>query len=191
MHRKARGLAQLRTSEGLADPRLIGHSQGSEGTRVGRIALGALEPPCAEVLGAHRIDDRDRDCRPMERCGERHPIVPAGLHHHPLDRPLSREPALELGEPGAIGTEAQDRPVRGPLTRSTDRRDVLALADVDANAVHRSPSPRFSALGELAGSGPRLLIVDHRPARTLPQSPDHRPRTECEGRTLVPTALTE
>jgi len=30
-------------------------------------------------------------------------------------------------------------------------------------------------LEELAISGPRLLIVDHRPAQALPQSPDHRP----------------
>jgi len=33
VHRKARGLAQLGTGERLARPWLIGHSQGSEGTR--------------------------------------------------------------------------------------------------------------------------------------------------------------
>ena len=84
---------------------------------------------------------------------------------------MACEPALQIRESGAVDAKARDRLVRGPLTLSTDRCDVLPFADVDADAVHLRP-PRDIDLGELAVSDPRLLIVDHRPARALPQSPD-------------------
>src|ERR1700687_294831 len=107
---------------------------------------------------------RDGDRLPMKGRGERDPIVAAGLHHHSLDRTIAGKPALELRQACAIRAEAQDRLVRGALTLPTDRRDVLAFADVDADAVHAMTSPRSLPSGELACSGPRLLIVDHRPA---------------------------
>jgi len=62
--------------------------------------------------------------------------VAAGLHHHPLDRAIPREPALEQSEPDAVGAKAQDGFVRGALALPTDRRDVLPFADVDADAMH-------------------------------------------------------
>jgi hypothetical protein len=136
VHRKARRLAQFGTRKWFADPWLIGHPQGSEGTRVSGIALHPLEPPLAERLRTQRIDHCDRDGGPMECRGDRDPIVAAGFHDHPVDRAIAREPALELSQASAIRAEAQDRLLRDPLTRPTDRRDVLPFADVDADAVH-------------------------------------------------------
>jgi len=147
VHRNARRLAQLRTGQGLTGPRLIGHPQGCEGTRVGGIARDPLEPARPEGLCRDRVDHRDRDGLAMERCGERQPLVAAGLHHHPVDRTVLCEPTLELRESGPIGAEAEDRLVRRALALPTDCCDVLAFADVDADAVHQLPSPPFLPSG--------------------------------------------
>src|SRR5712692_8698101 len=40
---------------------------------------------------------------------------------------------------------------------------------------------------DLAHPAPRVLIPDQRTTPTSPQGPDHRTRTEREGRTLAPT----
>ena len=74
---------------------------------------------------------------------EGQPIVAARLHHHTIDRTMPAEPALEQGEPAAIGAKAQDGLIRAALTLSTDRRDVLTLADVDADTVHLRPPHDF------------------------------------------------
>jgi len=79
----------------------------------------------------------------MKCRGEGRPIVAARLHHHTLDRTMPAEPALEQGEPAAIGAKAQDGFVRAALALSADRRDVLTFADVDADAVHLRPPHDF------------------------------------------------
>src|SRR6266851_4982397 len=66
VHRKTRGLAKLGTRQWFPRRRLIGHPQGSEGTRVGGVALHPLQPALAEGFGRDRVDDRDRDGRPMK-----------------------------------------------------------------------------------------------------------------------------
>ncbi len=90
--------------------------------------------------------------------------MPARLQDCPGDLSLLAHPALEVAEPGAVRAEAEDRPPRLALALVADRRDVLALADVDANGLHTGSSHAIIRPGELASSVRRPLIPDHRSA---------------------------
>lgn len=179
VHRKARGLAQLGSGERRTCRGLVGHPQCREGTRVGGIALGALQPPLGKMLGAHRIHHRDRHLRALQCRGQGHPIVAAGLHDHPLDRCLASEPPRELEEPRAVCAKAQHRLLRNALTIPTDSRDVLALADVDAHAGHLRP-PRRNRSREARPLRP--TSADHRSPASLEAAAGSRSPSMNEAR---------
>ena len=158
-HCKARRLAQLGPGKRLARPRLVRHAQGCEGTRVGGIALGSLEAPLGEVPCRNRVHHRDRQVRARERAGERHPVVAARFHDHALDVALAREPGAQLEESTAIAAKAKHRLLRDALAVTTDRGDMPALPDVDADDRHGRP-PRCIWL---SGSSPSpATSADHR-----------------------------
>src|SRR4029077_5240549 len=161
---------------------LVDHRQEGQCARVGRIALGPLEPALAEVLGLERVDHRDRDPAPLERGGKVEVIVAAGLQDRAGDLALAGEPIIEVPPARAVRPEAQP-PLSGPpFAVVTDRRDVLALADVDADGLHASSSHAI-----IRPRGARLfrptLADAHSPVGVIapPQGPDHRSRTEARG----------
>lgn len=183
-HREAGGLAQLGAGERIAHRRLIDHAQGRQCARVDRIALGALQAPLGEVLGAHRVDQRDREIAGPQVADQRHPVVAARLEDHPRELALARQPAVQLVEALAGLRDAQDLAPRGERAVLTEGDRVRGRADVDADRVHASSS--FDP-GELALSVARDLTLDHRSATRPPRSPDHRSPTKREGRRLTET----
>jgi len=135
-HREARGFAELRSGERLPGPRSVDHGECGEGTRVGGIRLGPLQPALGEVLRADRADHRDRDAPTGEVAGDREPIVPRGLQDRALDRAARRDERIEPIEPGAVGRDPQHGSLGFGLAIPTDRDRVLVRADVDPQGRH-------------------------------------------------------
>lgn len=114
----------------------------------------------------------------------------ARLQDRPSDLAVLAYPALELAQPGAVSGKAEDRLAGFAFAFVTDCRDVLMLADVDADGLHASAShaiirPRGARFFRPTPADARSPVGAGAP----PQDPDHRSRTEREGRTLAATVM--
>ncbi len=142
-HRKAGGLAQLRSLERVASRRAVAHPHLGEAPSIGRIGLRAGEPALGKVLRRERVDHGERDCLAAQVRCDRHPVMARRLHRHERhELRLSLEPGVERGEPSPALADPEDLSVSPghPVPTPGDR--MSASTDVDPDRRHRAASFR-------------------------------------------------
>ncbi|MDQ6859294.1 MAG: hypothetical protein M3Z65_09895 [Chloroflexota bacterium] len=149
-HRKARGLAQLAALERLVGSGPIDHRQCGKCARIGGVALGPLHSPAGKILGAGRIDHRDRYGPLAQMAGQGEPVMAAGLHDHPVDRTERTKQPVQLVEPRSARADLDHASLGLDCAVATDRHRVLVRADVDTHCAHRGTSLRPRGLALLA-----------------------------------------